>query len=332
MERRRLVNIVVIVVLIMACKTSDDLPSTNPQNSTPEVMANSTYDVVLEEDVVYAEGLSHNSLNSSDYTIMPLMLDVYTPNNTLENRPAFMFIHGGAFIGGSKQQEEVLHLADYYTSRGWVFISVDYRLQRDKGTVPQEWADYSTNVPSGDSSQFLAIYPAQRDAKAAMRWLVANAEKYHINTDYITVGGGSAGAVTAIALGISNQEDFRDEISRDLDPTLAGTNLDQTYKIQTIINFWGSKVALDILELLYDYQRFDSNDPPLFIAHGTEDPTVPFSNAEDLKTIYDNTKIPLAYYPFEGYGHGTWNATVDNKRIEELAFEFIVEQQGLVIK
>ena len=74
-----------------------------------------------------------------------------------------------------------------------LFISIDYRLKNDKGTVPEAWADYASRVPSGNASQFLSIYPAQRDAKAAMRWMVANAALYNINTDYITVGGGSAG-------------------------------------------------------------------------------------------------------------------------------------------
>ena len=65
----------------------------------------------------------------------------------------------------------------------------------------------------GEVQQATAMYLAQRDAKAALRWIVANANTCNINKDFITVGGASAGAITTIALGISNQEDFRDEIS-----------------------------------------------------------------------------------------------------------------------
>jgi predicted esterase len=82
----------------------------------------------------------------------------------------------------------------------------------------------------------------------------------------------------------------------------------------------------------FNHQRFDSNDPSLFIAHGTKDPTVPFSKAEDLKSIYKANGVPLCYYPLEGFGHGAWNATVNNKRLEELAFDFIVEQQKLIVE
>ena len=202
-------------------------------------------------------------------------------------------------------------------------------MKNDLGTIPSEWLSYASTLSSDSSSLFNAIYPAQRDAKAALRWLVKNADDYFIDTDYITIGGGSAGAITAITAGISNQEDFRDELNQEDDPSLLSTNLDQSYEIKTIIDLWGSDIGLQSLNKVYDHERFDTNDPPLFIAHGTNDTTVPFSSAEKLKSTYEMNEIPLAYYPLEGQGHGPWNATIDGKRLEELAFEFIVEQQNL---
>jgi len=152
------------------------------------------------------------------------------------------------------------------------------------------------------------------------------------NTDYITVGGGSAGAVTAVTLGISNQEDFRDEISLTDDPTLATTNLDKTYEINSIVDFWGSNTALDVHEIIYGTQRFDSNDPPLFIAHGTEDPTVLFSEAEELVRLYDSTGVHVEFNPLVGRGHGPWGATLDGKSLSDLSFDFLVAQQELILK
>lgn len=322
---------ILLAILFTACTSEED--PLDPQNEAPTIQSEAIYDVILEEDVIYGEGLSHDSINSASSTVMSLKLDIYVPDNEVKNRPAFLFIHGGGFIGGSKKGNNADVLADYYTSRGWVFVSIDYRLRADKGTVPSEWVSYAENLdPGQDASQFLAIYPAHRDAKAALRWLVANEVTYNINTDYITVGGGSAGAITAISLGISNEEDYRDELTITEDPTLNSTNLNQSYKIRTIVDFWGSKVGLDALDQIYGLQRFDANDPPLYIAHGTEDPTVLFSEGEALKATYDSLGIPVAYYPLEGAGHGAWNATVDGKRLEELAFEFIVEQQALTVE
>ena len=322
-------------LLIMACLISCDKDDDNinpPITSAPTVKLNTTYEVNITEDITYAEGFSHDSWNSATTSIVPLFMDSYVPDNNLQNRPLLMLIHGGGFSGGSKQQEALVAMANYYASRGFVVFSIDYRLRGDKGTIPQEWIDATTNVDPAEIDQLYAIYPAHRDAKAALRWIIANADNYHINTDYITVGGGSAGAITSIGLGVSELGDYKDEISVTGDNTLSTTNLSQTYEVQTILDFWGSNVSVEILESIYGYQRFDQNDPALFIAHGTEDLTVPFSSAEDLKTIWETNEIDFVYYPLEGRGHGAWGATVNGKSLSDLSFDFIVENQSLNVE
>ena len=305
-------------------------------SNNPKVTCDSTYAVIVEQDITYAGGLSHDDTSPTTFAI-PLKLDVYVPDNDSENRPVYMFVHGGGFSGGSKQQEAIVDMAYYFASRGWVFVSIDYRLSSDIGTihtgiVPPEWEAIIGQIPDPeDIPQFLAVYVAQRDAKAAMRWIVASADNYNINTDYITVGGGSAGATTAIALGISNQEHFRDEISQSDDSTLSSTNLDQTYEIKSIVDFWGSKLALEAHEGIYGIHHFDSADPSLFIAHGTEDLTVLFSRAEELVELYDSTEVHVELNTLVGRGHGVWGATVDGKSLSDLSFEFLVEQQDLII-
>lgn len=319
----------IIVPLIV---NSQHTKQTSPSiDRVPEVKKNANFEVEVTRDILYAEGLYHDSVNSPNYLKKPLKLDVYEPNNKQKNRPAYMFIHGGSFINGSKQQAAIIELAHFYTSRGWVFIAIDYRLSSDFGTVPQEWLNYAVHIPPERVSQFLAMYPAQRDAKAAVRWLVANAETYSINTNYISIGGASAGAIIAISIGISNEEDFRDEIDINNDLTLSTSNLHQSYSVQTIIDYWGSKIGLDLLENIYGKSYFNGKIPPLFIAHGTEDATVPFSHAEDLKSIYKAHKVPLAYYPIQGAGHAVWDATVAKKGIKTLAFEFMVAKQQLIV-
>ena len=320
-----------IMACLMSCDQGDD--STNaPIPSVPTVKRNTTYDVNLTEDINYAEGLSHNSWNSANSAIMPLYMDSYVPVNNLRNRPLLMLIHGGGFSGGSKQQEALVAMANYYAARGFVVFSIDYRLKGDKGTIPQEWIDATTNVDPAELDQLYAMYPAHRDAKAALRWIIANADNYHINTDYITVGGGSAGAITSIGLAASELGDYRDEINLTGDNTLSTTHLSQTYEVKTILDFWGSNVSIEILELIYGHQRFDSDDPALFIAHGTEDTTVPFSSAEELKTICQTNEIDFVYYPLEGRGHGAWGATLNGKSLSDLSFEFIVVNQNLNVE
>ena len=322
--------LLLIAFLVFGCSKADKQDS-----SLPLVKSESTYDVIFEEDITYAKGLSHQSWNSQIYTTTDLKLDVYIPENDLTNRPAILLIHGGGFIGGSKQQTAIVNMSNYFASRGWVVFSIDYRIKNDFGTVPQEWINYSANlnpvdVEPVDVAQFLAMYPAHRDAKAALRWAFANANNYKINTNYITVGGGSAGAMTAVGIGISTEEDYKNEININEDNTLSTTHLEESYQVKTILDFWGAKISLDALEWIYGYSRFNSNNPPLLIVHGTEDTSVPFSNAEELRIIYENTGADYKFHALQGLGHGPWNAMVNGKSLSDLAFDYIVEKQNLI--
>ena len=83
-----------------------------------------------------------------------------------------------------------------------LFISLcgnSQTFQMDNSQNPLYYHDayWVTSIkPEGAPSnlnQIYAMYPTHRDAKAALRWIIANADNYNINTDYITVGGGSAG-------------------------------------------------------------------------------------------------------------------------------------------
>ncbi len=338
--------IIVPFLLFIACE--DDEPSTS-DNGIPVVKADSTYPVLMQEDISYAEGLKREAMSPGTEAV-PLLLDVYYPDNTSLNRPLCMFIHGGGFQGGTKAKPEIVEMANYYTSRGFVFASIDYRTTEElgviqgmtpeavvnlyKGIAPQEWIDFSIqNAEAPDEVlTSMAMYAAQRDAKAALRWIVANAEDYKINTDYITVGGASAGSISAITLGISDQEDFRDEVLTSDDPTLSTTNLEQTYEVKSMIYFWGSKVKLELHEAIYGVDKFDSNDPELFMAHGTEDSTTLYSEATELVSIYDSIGVYQQLFPLEGAGHGAWNATVEGKSLFDLSFDFLVERQNLNIE
>ena len=311
------------------------------------VFAIACSNVSEDMDITYAEGLSHSSTSTAPVTV-PLLLDVYYPDDDSTNRPVFMFIHGGGFTGGTKTKPEIEDMAEYYASRGWVFISIDYRTTEELGSIegmsseeipayytgiaPQEWVEHAIEGSENTKQlqQSIAMYTAQRDAKAALRWIVANSSTYDIDTNYITVGGASAGAITTIALGISDQDDFRDEISITDDPTLATTNLEQTYKVQSMVYFWGSNIKLDVFEGVYDVDPYDAGDPELFMAHGDEeDPVTPYEEALELQDIYDSLGIHNELVTLEGKGHGAWNAKVDGKSLSELSFEFLVERQGL---
>lgn len=321
-----------LLTVLSSCVKDETTDTIDPNSMT--VKSSSTYSVVVEQNVKYGEGLSHQTYNSSSYSIMDLKLDIYYPENNTKRKPAILLIHGGAFQGGDKTNANIVNLANYFASRGWVAFSINYRLRGNIGTVPTEWIQYAQNsVPLSSQAQFLAIYPAHRDAKAALRWLIANANQYNIDTNYITVGGGSAGAIIATTLGITNTSDFTNEISLSNDPSLATTNLNSNnYTIKSILDFWGSGIAITSNNTIYGYNRFDPTDAPIMIAHGTNDQTVLYSEALALKDIYTTTGANYVLYTLENRGHGPWNAIVNGKTLEELGFDFIVDQQNIIVE
>ncbi len=110
-----------------------------------------------------------------------LKMDILSPyHQTSDSLPVILFIHGGNWSGGSK--EDNLGMLSGYAESGYLCASIDYRLSDE------------------------AIFPAQiEDCKAAIRFLRANAEKYNIDTNHIGVWGSSAGGHLAALMGASNR-------------------------------------------------------------------------------------------------------------------------------
>jgi arylformamidase len=97
-------------------------------------------------------------------------LDVYTPAELCAGpTPVMVYLHGGGWKGGDKAR--VGSKAEYFTGRGWAFVSVNYRL-----------------LPAGR-------HPANvNDVAAAIAWVHDHATEYGIDPDAIFVMGHSAGA------------------------------------------------------------------------------------------------------------------------------------------
>ena len=344
-------NVVVTIGLMLTASLSGCFSNDNGSSADEpgSIYEPGLYEVLKNEDIVYARGLAHTK-TSSNPSAVPLRLDVYFPDGNSTDRPVLMFIHGGGFTGGIKHKPEIVEMAEYYASRGWVYVSIDYRTTEELGDIddmsqeeiidyyqgiaPKEWIEHTFEGAESTKQiqQSVAMYAAQRDSKAALRWIVANADTYSIDVDEIAVGGASAGSITTIALGISNESDFRDEISIDEDPTLATTNLNETYDVKSMVYFWGSNVKVELYNTVYEVDRYDAKDPELFMAHGDgNDPVTPYEGALALQDIYNSLGIYNELVTLEGHGHGAWNAVVNGKGIFELSFDFLIDRQKLDI-
>ncbi|MCX7748579.1 MAG: alpha/beta hydrolase fold domain-containing protein [Clostridia bacterium] len=132
--------------------------------------------VDVEQDIVYSETKDYKGEK------VKLLLDVYKPQgDNVSNRPALIWVHGGGFIGGSRNQQPAAGLAYEFARRGYVAVSIDYRLRPEPS---QDWIG--------------TINDANYDALAAINWLKKNSDKYGVDKDKITIGGDSAGGNIAI--------------------------------------------------------------------------------------------------------------------------------------
>lgn len=111
-----------------------------------------------------------------------LRMDAYLPKNRGTNKsPALIYIHGGAWITGDKDEGPIEQDLGELLNRGYAVFSINYRL--------------------GPLNQF----PAQiEDCKCAVRSLRANAARYGVDAKRIGVWGSSAGAHLAALLGTTS--------------------------------------------------------------------------------------------------------------------------------
>ncbi len=122
-----------------------------------------------------------------------LLMDVYQPvGDSLCHRPVLVLAHGGSFVQGDRTDDNaVIALCQNFARRGYVTVSIDYRL----GVA------FSLTGPSMATDSAYAeneVLQAIGDGKAAVRFLRKDAyttNTFRIDTNLIFCGGNSAGAV-----------------------------------------------------------------------------------------------------------------------------------------
>jgi acetyl esterase/lipase len=151
----------------------------------------------------------------------PLRLWVATPQNTIANRPAVLWVHGGGFAVGIDSMYSLANgVGKEYAQRGYVGFSVEYRIDttligtQTGATRPpslcqwvQDHEDPSDPLWQQRYEQCRRdILAAQYDLQAAVRWVRQHATEYGVDPQKIAVGGFSAGAVTAANLAYRNDD------------------------------------------------------------------------------------------------------------------------------
>ena len=241
-------------------------------------------------------------------------LDLFIPPGATSSLPLIIWVHGGAWRGGSKEHCPALR----YLERGYAVASINYRLSQH------------------------AIFPAQiEDCKAAVRWLRLHAKENNLDPNRFGAWGISAGGHLVALLGTSG----------DVKGLDAGENLNVSSRVQAVVDFFGPTDFTQMSKFSprnapFDHDAADSpesrliggaiqqhkdkaatanpityvskNDPPFLIMHGDEDNLVPYQQSELLCEALQNAGVPVTLKIIEGAGHGFGGAEIDAQVAEFL--------------
>ena len=228
--------------------------------------------------------ISYDSAVAWDNSQVELQMLVFTPDSdSLTQRPAVMVMHGGSFTSGNLYSTQVLNLCGQLAMRGYVTVSVGYRL----GIAP--W----TNSVDYVINYYHTIYRAAQDAKSAVRFLKSTATTYGIDTSLIFIGGYSAGAANALSEAFWQQH----EVIPIINTPVWGTFEENGTYSNRVAGVFGIGGAME------DTTLIENDILPAALVHGVTDPIVPFTSGADASgvTIYGSNAVQMYLQTHNGF-------------------------------
>lgn len=199
-------------------------------------------------------------------------LDIIYPSVGKAPYKFIMVFHGGGWIKGHRKSASIASIQSA-TQQGYAVVNVGYRL------APE------------------VTWPAQlHDAKAAVRFIRANAQKYNLDATNIVVWGSSAGGQLVQMLAATNDLKEMEDLSMG--------NADVSSKVQGVISWYGVSDVASLTNHGVDYANalmgfnvmhdvskarvaspidyVNENFPPILLVHGSNDQLVPFEQSVQM--------------------------------------------------
>lgn len=225
-------------------------------------------EITLQRDVVFGKGGD-----------MDLKLDIYKAAAGADKRMAIIHFHGGGFAGGNK--ESLSERIKPYAALGYVSIAAQYRLSGQAG------------------------YPALvHDAKAAIRWVRANAKTLGIEPQRIAVAGYSAGGYHALfTAGTGNRSEFEGSGGNAGVSTQVAACLAYYPATNIPASMLPAGSTADATRTANAATYIAEGFPPTIVFHGMKDTTIPIESSQRLVQQFRDAKVPVEFHAYEGVPH-----------------------------
>lgn len=269
---------------------------------SPAVARNDAPPAIAHPNIVYA----HDQ-----------MIDVFVnPAATADNpAPVLVYFHGGAWARG--ERPKTASSFNSFMRLGFSVVSVDYRLTA-QATAPA----------------------AVTDALCALSWTQANADKYHFDASRIVAYGTSAGGHLALMAGMLPRDTAIADpkcgpvphVAAVLDyygPTDLGAAFKTPRPSASLVNWLGpveDPAALARQLSPINYVR--AGLPPVFIVHGTLDPTVPYAQSVLLFDALKTSGVSVEIHTVPGAAHGKF--TDEEKTAADAAVKAFLHSRGVL--
>jgi acetyl esterase/lipase len=198
-------------------------------------------------------------------------MNVFVPKGSNNKTPFILFMHGGAWVSGDKNDVAIVQLA--LGGAGVASASINYRYASDTVHYTELMSDVNT----------------------AVNYIVEHGKDWNVDTNKISIGGISAGAHMALLYGY--QYDKGNHISSIISMAGPSNIADVTILNASVINKLIGGVE-KMVGTTYTAgqtlnQKFANASPinfvknvPTLIIHGTADVIVPYAQAELLSVIH----------------------------------------------
>lgn len=197
------------------------------------------------------KNLQIDSLTYSTHHNMELKLDLIQPLNdsTLSPRPLIIFMHGGSFMEGIRNKEDVLNFCKEWAYKGYVVATISYRLTL-KGK------SFHCDFPN--ESKIETFKNAAYDLHLATDFLISRKELFNIDDKTVILAGNSAGAEAVL-----HGAFFKDN-------QLIKKVLPNHFRYAGIISYAGAIIDTSLITA--------QNHMPIALLHGTCDQWVPYAS------------------------------------------------------